>query len=56
MKKIYILLTFFGFFTTNAQLSNKHWLPPLHSRDNTAIENHYLYISTPETVPFQVTP
>ena len=55
MKKIYILLTIFGFFTTNAQLSNKHWLPPLHSRDNTAIENHYLYISTPETVPFEVT-
>ena len=55
MKKIYILLTVLTFFTSNAQLSNKHWLPPLHSRDNTAIENHYLYISTPETVPFQVT-
>ena len=55
MKNIYILLTIFGFFTTNAQLSNKHWLPPLHSRDNTSIENHYLYLSTPETVPFQVT-
>ena len=55
MKKIYILLTIFGFFTTNAQLSNKHWLPPLHSRDDSAIENHYLYISTPETVAFQVT-
>ena len=55
MKKIYILLTVLTFFTSNAQLSNKHWLPPLHSRDDTAIENHYLYISTPETVPFQVT-
>ena len=55
MKKIYILLAFLTFFTNYAQLSNKHWLPPLHSRDATAIENHYLYISTPETVPFQVT-
>ena len=55
MKNIYILLAFLTFFTNYAQLSNKHWLPPLHSRDATAIENHYLYISTPETVPFQVT-
>ena len=55
MKKIYLLLAFLTFFTNHAQLSNKHWLPPLHSRDATAIENHYLYISTPETVPFQVT-
>ena len=55
MKKINLLLAFLTFFTNHAQLSNKHWLPPLHSRDATAIENHYLYISTPETVPFQVT-
>jgi len=55
MKKIYILLAFLTFFTNYAQLSNKHWLPPLHSRDATNIENHYLYISTPETIPFQVT-
>ncbi len=55
MKKIYILLAFLTCLTNYAQLSNKHWLPPLHSRDDTAIENHYLYISTPETVPFQVT-
>jgi gliding motility-associated-like protein len=55
MKNLYILLAFLTFFTNHAQLSNKHWLPPLHSRDATAIENHYLYISTPETVPFQVT-
>ena len=55
MKKIYLLLASLTFFTNHAQLSNKHWLPPLHSRDATAIENHYLYISTPETVPFQVT-
>ena len=55
MKKLFIFLAFFTFFINYAQLSNKHWLPPLHTRDASAIENHYLYISTPETVPFQVT-
>ncbi len=55
MKKLFIFLAFFTFFINYAQLSNKHWLPPLHSRDASAIENHFLYISTPETVPFQVT-
>jgi hypothetical protein len=55
MKKLFIFLAFFTFFINFAQLSNKHWLPPLHSRDAASIENHYLYISTPETVPFQVT-
>lgn len=37
-----------------AQLSNKHWIPPLHSRDQTAIQDHYVYLSTPETTPFLV--
>ena len=55
MKKIYLLLAFLTFFTNNAQLSNKHWLPPLHSRDASAISDQYVYMSTNETVPFQVT-
>jgi gliding motility-associated-like protein len=55
MKNIYILLAFLTFFTNYAQLSNKHWLPPLHSRDATAISDQYIYMSTNETVPFQVT-
>lgn len=38
-----------------SQLSNKHWLPPLHARDATAINDHYVYLSTAETVPFLVT-
>ena len=54
MKNIYILLTIFAFFTSHAQLSNKHWLPPLHSRDASAISDQYIYMSTNETVPFQV--
>jgi gliding motility-associated-like protein len=55
MKNIHILLAFLTFFTNYAQLSNKHWLPPLHSRDATAISEQYIYMSTNETVPFQVT-
>ena len=55
MKKFIFILTLFFTFISNAQLSNKHWLPPLHSRDDTAIQDHYLYISTAETTPFQVT-
>lgn len=54
MKKLILLIPFFIFFSSQAQLSNKHWLPPLHSRDDTAIQDHYIYISTAETTPFQV--
>jgi gliding motility-associated-like protein len=54
MKNYLLLLSFFTFFTSQAQLSNKHWLPPLHSRDDSAIQDHYIYISTAETTPFQV--
>lgn len=38
-----------------AQLSNKHWIPPLHSRSSTIVQEHYIYLSTPETTPIQVT-
>lgn len=54
MKKyllIFILVTSNCIF---AQLSNKHWIPPLHSRENYAIQDHYIYISTAETTAFQV--
>ena len=54
MKNYLLLLSFFTFFISQAQLSNKHWLPPLHSRDETAIQDHYIYISTAEVTPFQV--
>ena len=38
-----------------SQLSNKHWLPPLHARDGeTYVADQYLYLSTPEVTPFQV--
>ena len=54
MKNYLLLLSFLTFFISQAQLSNKHWLPPLHSRDNSAIQDHYVYISTAEVTPFQV--
>ena len=37
-----------------AQLDTEHWLPPLHSRDNGQINDHYLYLSTPEQNPVTV--
>lgn len=45
-------------FTSYAQLSNKHWLPPLHANEenySTLIQGHYVYLSTPEPTPFAVT-
>ncbi len=52
-KILYILLLFSS--VNYAQLSNKHWIPPLHSRSGSIIQEHYLYLSTPETTPIQVT-
>ena len=47
---ILILLVNTGF----SQLSNKHWIPPLHSREASSVSDQYLYLSTQETTPFQV--
>ena len=37
----------------SAQLSDVHYLPPLKQRSN-AIIDQLIYLSTPETTPFQV--
>ncbi len=55
MKNILLIVSFFTFFISQAQLSNKHWIPPLHARDESTIQDHYVYISTAETTPFLVT-
>lgn len=55
MKNYLLILSFFTFFISQAQLSNKHWIPPLHARDESTIQDHYVYISTAETTPFLVT-
>ncbi|GEM_PF-961679 len=40
---------------TYSQLSNKHWIPPLHAKSGESyVEDQYLYLSTPEATPFQV--
>lgn len=38
-----------------AQLDSTHFVPPLHSRANSEIGDHYLYLSTPNTKSFNVT-
>lgn len=56
MKNLLIKLFFILFLNFSfGQLSNKHWLPPLHCRDASSVADHYLYLSTQETTPFQVT-
>jgi gliding motility-associated-like protein len=55
MKKLALLFLLLSSLISFSQLSNKHWIPPLHSRDITAISDQYIYMSTNETVPFQVT-
>ncbi len=38
-----------------SQLSTSHWISPIHSRDPNQVNDHYVYLSTPEPIPFQVT-
>ncbi len=45
------VISFFSF----AQLDTVHWIPPLHSRDNAQVEDHYIYLSTPNITSFVVT-
>ena len=55
MKNFFIQLFLILFLNTGfSQLSNKHWIPPLHCRDASSVADHYLYLSTQETTPFQV--
>ena len=55
MKKILIIIIFFSLSATVfAQLSNRHWIPPLHARQANLVEDHYLYLSTPVASPIQV--
>lgn len=55
MLKKFIL--FFIIFSTYSysQLSDKHWIPPLHARVANVVGDHFLYLSTPHSTPFDVT-
>lgn len=55
LKKILLFTLFICSQIGFSQLSNKHWLPPLHARDVSVVGQHYIYLSTPEPTPFQVT-
>jgi len=37
------------------QLSTRHWISPIHSRQSSEVEDHYVYLSTPREIPFNVT-
>ncbi|TAF11526.1 MAG: gliding motility-associated C-terminal domain-containing protein [Flavobacteriia bacterium] len=55
MLRIFFVIIFFNFTQLGfTQLSNKHWIPPLHSRDANVVNDHYIYLSTPSPTPFQV--
>ena len=38
-----------------AQLDTVHYLSPFHAVVNSQIEDHFIYLSTPESIPFTVT-
>lgn len=42
-------------FDLFAQLDSIHYCPPIHSRQNGQISDHYIYLSTPVVTPFEVT-
>ena len=55
MKKIFSLLLFFYGLFGFAQLDTDHWFAPIPARAGIGGYEGYLYLSTNETTPFQVT-
>lgn len=54
--RIFFLFSFLtSTFFTLGQLDTVHYFPPLHSRNNNQVADHYLYLSTPVSTPFDVT-
>lgn len=47
-----LLLSLMPLASLRAQLDTEHWIPPFHARYDRG--NHYLYLTTPETLPFDV--
>ena len=57
---LFIFFTFFTIFVTTAQLSERHWIPPIHTVDRNSnpaigVDEQFLYLSTPEAAAFAVT-
>lgn len=56
MKNLLLVgILFFLSLGSYSQLSNKHWLPPLHARTSALVDKHYVYLSTPSSTPVLVT-
>ena len=58
MKRLIIISLYLIFISIKpvfSQLDSVHWLSPLHARNNNQIGKHYIYLSTPELIPFNVT-
>jgi gliding motility-associated-like protein len=49
MKKIILLFFVFASISCFAQFSKTHYIPPLTASSNNIVNDHYLYISTPNT-------
>ena len=55
IKLLLFLLIAFNSFLGYAQLSDLHFLPPMkQGQNNAGIQNQAIYLSTPETTPFDV--
>ena len=53
--RLFSILLFLICTNAFSQLSKKHWIPPIHARDGqSTVLDHYIYLSTPEITPFQV--
>lgn len=58
LKAMLCSVLFVGYATSYAQLDSIHWLPPLTAgsvASNAGAYEHSVYLSTPETTPFDVT-
>ncbi|MEP3924457.1 MAG: DUF11 domain-containing protein, partial [Gilvibacter sp.] len=55
IKSLLFFLLAFSSFLGSAQLSDLHYLPPMkQGQNNAGIQNQAIYLSTPETTPFNV--
>lgn len=55
IKSLLFFLLAFSSFLGTAQLSDLHYLPPMkQGQNNAGIQNQAIYLSTPETTPFDV--
>ena len=55
MKNLFSFIFLFFVVTSQAQFSKTHYLPPITAQSS-VVEDHYIYISTPNTtnVPFKI--